>query len=220
MKKTLLAITITLAAGCASTPKTPPVQTKNYSIPEINTSVKVTLGERMLMQATGYYTDSITVQALDAYAADIPATTIFYRIPGSNAFQSIGKNTVVINNGYGAPLNYVNTIRFDDRADKFCIQSMLCYTSKEASFSHDPNKELRIEANSLQQVIEYNGKSGDTLKFTYREFSDSTARAAFTTDFTMDLNEGKEIGYKGAIISVEDASNSHITYRVLKNFNI
>ena len=45
------------------------------------------------------------------------------------------------------------------------------------------------------------------------------ARSAFTANFTMDLNEGDELVYKGAVIKVNAANNKQITYTVLKNFN-
>ena len=221
MLKQLLTVSLAvILTGCASTPiKTTPISYTSHSVPALNAPAKATLGERMLMQATGYYADSITVQALDAYAADIPQTTTFYRAGGLNMFSSDAANTVVVNNGYGTPLSFTNSIIYDVGADKFCIHAMLCYSSKEASFTYNAEKTLKIQPNSLQQVIEYNGKSGDVLKFTYREFNDSMARSAFTTDFTMDLSEGSEIGYKGAVIKVIEATNRHISYVVVSNFN-
>lgn len=221
MFKKLVTLTlISLITGCVSTPiKTTSASYTQHSIPELNAPAKATLGERLIMQATGYYADSLQVQALDAYAADIPQATVFYRVAGTNMFSSDAQNTVTVNNGYGLPLSYTNTIIYNDGASKFCIHSMLCYNSEDASFTHNPEKTLRVAPNSLQRVIEYNGRSGDILKFTYREFSDSTARPAFTTDFTMDLSEGDEIGYKGAVIKVAEATNRYINYVVISNFN-
>jgi hypothetical protein len=45
------------------------------------------------------------------------------------------------------------------------------------------------------------------------------ARPAFNNDVEYDLNESKQIGYKGALLDVIDANNQNITYKVLKNFN-
>jgi len=53
----------------------------------------------------------------------------------------------------------------------------------------------------------------------YREFSDHHARTAFTNTAEYDLSESKIIGYKGALIEVLEATNQHIRYRVLRNFN-
>jgi hypothetical protein len=42
------------------------MQYLDISNPEINKEASATLGEKLLMQATGYYAESITVEALDA----------------------------------------------------------------------------------------------------------------------------------------------------------
>lgn len=72
--------------------------------------------------------------------------------------------------------------------------------------------------NTFQQTIEYGGRSGDVLKFTYSEFTDGFVRQAFTRDFQVDLSQGKIAAYKGAVIEIEAATNSSITYRVVRNF--
>ena len=47
-------------------------------------------------------------------------------------------------------------------------------------------------------------------------FSDDMARPAFTQDLTYDLADGDEIGFRGARIKVLKATNTAITYVVLK----
>ena len=71
---------------------------------------------------------------------------------------------------------------------------------------------------ALQQTIEYAGKSGNVLKFVYSEFANGLAREAFTRDFQIDLSESSTLAYKGAVIEVESATNSQITYKVVRNF--
>jgi hypothetical protein len=74
------------------------------------------------------------------------------------------------------------------------------------------------EMSSLQQTIEYAGKSGSVLKFIYSEFKNGLARDAFTREFQVDLNEGKVLAYKGAILEIENATNTQISYKVVRNF--
>lgn len=69
----------------------------------------------------------------------------------------------------------------------------------------------------LQELI-YNGRSGDEVKFIYREFSDRTIRGAFTQEAVYDLNESSIIGFKRARIEIIEASNTKIKYRVLSRF--
>lgn len=128
---------------------------------------------------------------------------------------------MTINNGYGSPLFTQNTIYYDRKDNEICTKKFMgsCYDSSEMNFNYNPKKMFRIKPNSFQQVIEYNGKSDKTLRFSYREFSNNMARSSFTANFTMDLNESNKIGYKGALIEVIKATNSTIKYRVIKNFN-
>jgi len=65
----------------------------------------------------------------------------------------------------------------------------------------------------------YNGKAGNTLKFTYREFIDDMARTAFTQDLQYDLSESNIIGFDGLRVEVIKATNTNITYKILSDFN-
>ena len=69
---------------------------------------------------------------------------------------------------------------------------------------------------SFKQELIYNGKSKDTLKITYREFKDDFARSAFTQDLTYDMTESNEIGFRGMVIEVVEATNSFIKFIVKK----
>jgi len=66
--------------------------------------------------------------------------------------------------------------------------------------------------------LEYSGKSGSVLKFTYSEFIEGLARDAFTREFTVDLNEGNTGAYKGAVFEVLEATNANITYKIIRHF--
>jgi hypothetical protein len=72
--------------------------------------------------------------------------------------------------------------------------------------------------NSFQQELIYNGRSGDTLKFLYREISDNYLRNAFTQDVQYDLRDGKILGFKGARIEIIEANNRFLKYRVIASF--
>lgn len=70
--------------------------------------------------------------------------------------------------------------------------------------------------NSFKRELIYGGVSGNTVSISYREFSDGTARPAFTQDLKYDLSESKIIGYRGARFEVAKASNTVLKYKVLK----
>ena len=93
----------------------------------------------------------------------------------------------------------------------YCVKDLKESDVKEGeTFIYQPN--------SMQQTIEYAGKSGDILKFNYAEFSDGFARQAFNREFTVDLSEGNVAAYKGAIIEIIEATNVQIKYKVIRNF--
>lgn len=72
---------------------------------------------------------------------------------------------------------------------------------------------------SFQQTLIYSGKIGQKIRLGYREFSANVARPAFSNDVEYDLSESSVVGYKGARIEVIEATNDHVTYRVISNFN-
>lgn len=68
-----------------------------------------------------------------------------------------------------------------------------------------------------QQFI-YNGKSGTTVKFTYREFINNLARPSFTQELQYDLSEGNIVGFKGLRVEVLKANNLDLEYKVIRTF--
>lgn len=75
-----------------------------------------------------------------------------------------------------------------------------------------------ISDDNFKQELYFNGKSGSTLKFMYREFTGRTLRGSFSQEIVYDLNDGNEIGFKDALIRVIETSNTQITYEVLRHF--
>jgi hypothetical protein len=70
----------------------------------------------------------------------------------------------------------------------------------------------------FKKVFIYNGKAGNVIKFSYREFMNDMARPAFTQELQYDLSEGKIIGFKGMRIEILNTSNIEIEYKVLSEF--
>ena len=79
-------------------------------------------------------------------------------------------------------------------------------------------KVMDVDMPSFRQELIYNGRSGDTVKFLYREFSGDYARPPFSQDVQYDLKDGTTIGFKGARIEIVEASNTQLTYRVVSSF--
>ncbi len=212
-----LAVVISLVASCASKRIYLPLQP--ISEPPLQQQITVNLGERMLMQAKGYYTDILRVGTIDAFGTYIRSGD-FCRVPGSDIFVSFDRRAVGLKNAFGMIIDHDYKVEYDSEDQEICVDGTIdmCYDRSEGQFEVINNR-LCSDPNSFQQVIEYNGRAGDVLQFTYREFSTNRIRAPFTTNFNMDLSQGDVIAYKGAPLKIIEATNQSITYMVLNNFN-
>lgn len=204
-------------AGCTSQ-RGPSLQ--EVSFPPLNTPTEAELGERLLMQGQGLQTDVLRVQSLTGKFAEVNDATFCREEPGSDRFFSFDRRSVRLLNFVGGTRSLLNTVRFDPAKGEVCIRDIWsgCFDSRKANFSYQPNA-LCAHPSSLQQIIEYNGRTGDTLNFTYREFRGGRMVSPITQNFYMDLSNSDEIAYKGARLKISNASNQRIEYRVMRNFS-
>jgi hypothetical protein len=74
---------------------------------------------------------------------------------------------------------------------------------------------------SFKYIALYQGKRGNSIKISFREFKDDMARPSFTQDIDYELNKDGStiIGFKGLRIEVIKATNIDITYKVVKDYN-
>jgi hypothetical protein len=86
-------------------------------------------------------------------------------------------------------------------------------------FSYKTTVADQLLPGSFRQELIYNGRTGETVKFLYREIKDSYLRAPFTQEVTYDLKEGDVIGFKGARLKVIKATNTKIKYSITKTFD-
>ncbi|MBY8962343.1 hypothetical protein KJK34_06235 [Flavobacterium sp. D11R37] len=73
--------------------------------------------------------------------------------------------------------------------------------------------------NCFRNEIVYSGKSGNTIKFMYREYIDDLARPSFYQELQYDLTENNIIGFRGSRIEILKVTNTQIEYRIIKHFN-
>ena len=72
---------------------------------------------------------------------------------------------------------------------------------------------------AFKRELIYTGISKNVISILYREFKDDIARPAFTQDIKYDLSDSKIIGYRGSRFEVTEATNTGITYKVLKSID-
>lgn len=101
----------------------------------------------------------------------------------------------------------------------FCVVTAFNATVCNDNVKFERRKKAILTQDSFQQTLIYSGKVGNKINIGYREFSGSSARPAFNNNVEYDLSESPIIGYKGAQLDIIEATNQHIKYRVIKNFN-
>jgi len=92
------------------------------------------------------------------------------------------------------------------------------YARLKEPLEYTPTTRPSKTENYFEKNFLYNGKSGNIIKFTYREFSNSVARPAFTQDIQYDLNESNIIGFQNMRMEIINTSNTSITYKIIKGF--
>jgi len=123
-----------------------------------------------------------------------------------------GAGTRTQNGGLAMSLTDPSDIRF------FWLGGRTASTPSPAPVIVKTTAAAVVNEPSIKQEFIYNGRSGDTLKFLYREFSNDSLRTPFSQEAQYDLKDSPMIGFKGVRIEVLKATNTTLTYRVLTNF--
>lgn len=219
MKKLLIAGVICFGlVGCTAPKYNYQPISQNISKPPIGSENIANVGDSLLTQGT--YTER------EAYYLAEPQKKFLLNFPkgyylkiGEDQKGSYYKTINEIPDGATIPLNQgIGSILITDD-NHFCA---INFTNVKNCYFKDVGKKTKVSVasdNSFQQTLIYNGKVGNKINIGYREFSSSVARPAFNNDVEYDLNESKQIGYKGALLEVIEANNQSIKYKVLKNFN-
>jgi len=213
-KQITILLLVSGVLGCSSSAM---VKVVDVTTPTLEQESTAYLGEALISKANGFYTDVLKLGSAIGHYSEINAG-VYCRVPETNDFITHNRSAVVLKNGFGNIIDYSNGVTFSSEDNEVCATTGSCYDSNEISIQYKENSFCE-SVNSFKQVIEYAGRSGQTLKFIYREYSNSLARSSFTTEFSMDLSEDDVIGFKGARIKINDASNSNINYSILKTFN-
>ncbi|WP_151965038.1 hypothetical protein [Acinetobacter soli] len=220
MKRIILGLVAGLGlVGCVTPSYNSIPRTKSVSYPELNKITTVNVGDQMVAQGTIFKQDALTIESVEK----IRGYTIN---PGTYNKSGDNENGTFFSAISTSSMPTTNNVLYDpakllliSKNNELCVLSVSNskYCKDKADFKI---KEVASEnKNSFQQTLIYNGKIGNKINIGYREFSGDFARPAFTNNVEYDLSESKQIGYKGALIDVINASNQSITYKVLKNFN-
>jgi len=115
--------------------------------------------------------------------------------------------------------NPVSAVMAYKEEDKICVVNIYNVALCEETTKYERREKPILYRDSFQQTLIYNGKVGNKINIGYREFSSSLARPAFNNNVEYDLSSSPMIGYRSARIEVIEATNEHIKYRIISNFN-
>ncbi|MDC4415754.1 hypothetical protein NQ650_00765 [Acinetobacter baumannii] len=214
-------------AGCATPVKYNYTQqnyaSKDLSYPEIGEIVTTTVGEVMLQQGKVVEKEVLVIPNNFQIDKHLVLTAGKYEKIGFNNNVQIflGNNSFLPEGGAVLRRNTIDPLYSVGlkEGNKLCALPPFgadhCNYNEKAYIT-----KVKIHAkDSFQQSLIYNGRVGNKINIGYREFSNDYARPAFNNNVEYDLNDTKQIGYKGAILEVIDANNQQIKYKILKNFN-
>lgn len=219
--KVLLPLTLSLTmSGCAVTydPTTSSKTTLVDSPPigEVNTAY---VGDSMMSKGIQVESEAIVLKtSVDGVYYDIPSGT--YDMLGTNkdgyVFKTITRDSKMVLMGPLSDPYQALGVKNSNPKEVCVITTFGSYICYKADF--EIKRVSSTTEASFQQTLIYSGKIGNKVNIGYRETSNDIARPAFNNDVEYDLNESKEIGYKGAIVEILSADNQKITYRVIKSF--
>jgi len=228
-------LSIFALAACASVENNYVPERNQVSFPALNSVRTVSIGEELVKQGT-----STTTRGVYLYQEnEIGAFTLspgFYRMSGaedefiytgfelSSPDPEIGTLTMgggLFDAGSGS---LPRGIRFSTEKQETCVVAVGAYGISQpvcdTEYPYEMTERGFLTSNDFQQTLIYSGRVGDRIRISYREFSGSMARPAFSNDAEYDLSESDIIAYRGARLRVVEANNESITYELLSNFNV
>jgi hypothetical protein len=209
-----IAILITLS-GCTSMKYNGSSVTKTeISYPPLNIEVTKNLGDQLLEKGFNTTQKALIVEEeMESFAYDIPSKQ--YKQTGYDDKGFYFEPWGIIKAAIADPFSGL-TVQHKN-PDEVCVITVFNASSCiKGKFRIDDVES--IESPSYSQTLIYTGKVGNKVRFAYREFSNSMARPAFSTEVEYDLDDSNVLGYQNAKIEVISATNTTITYKVLSNF--
>lgn len=244
MKGSLCFLLLALSVACAPF-TTEPFQRVTLGppeyiyIPAIGTQYETSVGSTMVEYYTGRAAEGfIAFKTFPPKSLTVdPGITYFYdAIPYGSEWAIVGTlsngDFLCQNNQY--PGATFNGIRFKEHPLLMVShknEEMYGYAS-EVDYNRVAVFEWRVKPdnfikkasrvylkNNDRCLLIYNGKSGQTLHITYREFSEDQARPAFDQELSYNLSEGNIIGFRGMQIEIITATNSSIQFKITQGFH-
>lgn len=238
MKKKYYFLTIFVSVlffiGCTSLPKSPISQRSQWSNPKIGVTATAYIGDSVIIEGIEDAYETIRLKENHGslgWTAFHPAG--LYKYCGT---EEVEINYTGKNEDNGTPIYKKETVKeychdkLYSNGWKYVYPSI--YKSQDGTVYLNTNtgvKKLKKEEYTesrlyeesgyyFEQQLLYTGAEGNILKFSYREFQNDKARAAFTVDATYDISKDKILRFKQCSLEVISVNNQSITYKLLSGF--
>jgi hypothetical protein len=187
-------------------------------IPELNTISTKEVGDSMYEKINQYVFDTYTVKINQEILGMEFYDNYDLLVWSQNDYKSIcsKKNDICLldTNHNGTFSHYVEIGSYVKNN-----QPNILPLDKQVTYKTIQN--INYKNDSFKYQALYQGKVGNKIKISFREFNDNMARPAFTQDIEYELesNNPTIIGFKGLRIKVIKVTNQNITYSVIKDYN-
>jgi hypothetical protein len=81
-------------------------------------------------------------------------------------------------------------------------------------YAPPPSADPCAMGDKFRQELIYTGRTGDTMKITYREYKCDLARPSFFQDLTYDLSQSSTVVFKNFKLNILKADNEGVTFTV------
>ncbi len=220
MKYVIIFSFFLVLTGCASQIKLTEPNNFSTTIPEINTINEVEIGASLVSKEAGYKYKALKLSRdtkirTGYILKDVKEGEVFINESYTSRYDLYSSiNTTASGSTYGIalPKSGGKAITFYKSGAGITFSKGNLALKYSEILTPIPKKEY------FKQEFIYNGKVGNAIKFTYREYADDLARPAFTQDLQYDLTESNIIGFRGLRIEILSATNIKIQYKVLSYY--
>lgn len=246
LKSLLLAATLSVLVGCASEVQTIAPNLKTVDIPPLRTEQTVELGgtvaskgmfytypgiylKNTVHAGDGFWKQKLTLQPQLLMAKIEDDQWTYYE--GDHVVEYIMGSTHPVHGGLRISrlaANKAASSAIDNQAPapdmanptfrRYEIFARGQYMVPNTTPIFDPVEVNAGDQSAYMQNFLYSGRSGDTVKFLYKQFSNSMPGASFTQNIQYDLKESHVISFRGLKIEILEATNDKLKYKVITTF--
>ncbi len=199
--------------GCTS------MEMKTVHIPEFNKISKAEVGENMYQKIYAYFSHDKSVKlqkpvGIKKLGVDFLPNDEFELVKlESGDIAGYSRGIYFVDNNNTGLFTYVMTSILPGLTQKYFLDEPVKYDIIAA-------KPEIYGADSYKKDALYQGKIGNKINISFREFYNGVARPAFTQniEYELDANGTAVIGFQGLRMNVIKASNVDIEYVVVKGY--